>query len=216
MEECRADMVGHFFGFNKEVQKIFGIKEEDYETVIYAMWMNHFRKGTLGLPLYNKDNKKWGQAHTQGAWVFTQFIMENQPQGEEIVKIELDEQNKTFTINVNKDNIMKHGKALVEKILTHLHIYKATGDFENAKIFYDKYSTVNDYYLKIRDILIANETPRRLELYHNLKVNDDKTISIVEYPETLEGVIESFVDRYGDDFNKEIIEQWTRYDKQFI
>ena len=102
------------------------------------------------------------------------------------------------------------------KILTHLHIYKATGDFENAKIFYDKYSAVDEYYLKIRDILIANETPRRLELNHNLKMNDDKTISIVEYPETVEGLIESFVDRYGNDFNKEIVEQWTRYDKQFI
>ena len=34
MEECRADLVGHFFGFNKEVQKIFEIKEEDYETFV--------------------------------------------------------------------------------------------------------------------------------------------------------------------------------------
>ena len=216
MEECRADMVGLFFGFNKDVQKIFEIKEEDYANIIYAMWLTHFRKGTLGLHLFNKDNKKWGQAHTQGAWVFTHFILENQPQGEEIIKIVLDEENKTFTINVNKENIIKHGKALVEKILTHLHIYKATGDFENAKIFYDKYSAVDEYYLKIREIVIANETPRRLELNHNLKMNDDKTISIVEYPETVEGIIQSFVDRYGNEFNKEIIEQWTRYDNMFI
>ena len=216
MEECRADMVGHFFGFNKEMQKIFGVKEEDYENVIYTMWMAHFRKGTLGLPLYSKENKKWGQAHTQGAWVFTRFILENQPKGEEILKIELDEPNKTFMIKINKENLMKHGKALVEKILTHLHIYKATGDYENAKKFYDKYSEVDDYYLKIREILLANETPRRIELYHNLKVNEDKTISIVEYPDTVLGVIESYVDRYGSDLNKKIIEQWTRYDKMFI
>lgn len=216
MEECRADMVGHFFGFNKEMQKIFGVKEEDYENVIYTMWMAHFRKGTLGLPLYSKENKKWGQAHTQGAWVFTRFILENQPKEEEILKIELDEPNKTFMIKINKENLIKHGKALVEKILTHLHIYKATGDYENAKKFYDKYSEVDDYYLKIREILLANETPRRIELYHNLKVNEDKTISIVEYPDTVLGVIESYVDRYGSDLNKEILEQWTRYDKMFI
>ena len=216
MEECRADMVGLFFGFNKDVQKIFEIKEEDYANIIYAMWLTHFRKGTLGLHLFNKDNKKWGQAHTQGAWVFTHFILENQPQSEEIIKIVLDEENKTFTINVNKENIIKHGKALVEKILTHLHIYKATGDFENGKIFYDKYSAVDEYYLKIREIVIANETPRRLELNHNLKMNDDKTTSIVEYPETAEGIIQSSVDRFGNEFNKEIIEQWTRYDNMFI
>ena len=72
------------------------------------------------------------------------------------------------------------------------------------------------YYLKIREIVIANETPRRRELNQNLKMNDDKTISIVEYPETAEGIIQSFVDRYGNEFNKEIIEQWTRYDNMFI
>ena len=141
MEECRADMVGLFFGFNKDVQKIFEIKEEDYANIIYAMWLTHFRKGTLGLHLFNKDNKKWGQAHTQGAWVFTHFILENQPQGEEIIKIVLDEENKTFTINVNKHNIIKHGKALVEKILTHLHIYEATGDFENGQTEFKKGQT---------------------------------------------------------------------------
>ena len=111
---------------------------------------------------------------------------------------------------------MKHGKALIEKILTHIHIYKSTGDYENAKVFYDKYSEVDEYYLKIREILLANEKPRRIELYHNLKVNEDKTISIVEYPDTVQGVIESYVDRYGSDLNKEILEQWTRYDKMFI
>ena len=102
---------------------------------------------------------------------------EDQPKGEEIIKIELDEPNKTFMIKVNKENLMKHGKALIEKILTHIHIYKSTGDYENAKVFYDKYSEVDEYYLKIREILLANEKPRRIELYHNLKVNEDKTIS---------------------------------------
>ena len=47
-------------------------------------------------------------------------------------------------------------------------------------------------------------------------MNDDKTISIVEYPETAEGIIQSSVDRFGNEFNKEIIEQWTRYDNMFI
>lgn len=36
--------------------------------------MNQFRKGILGLQLFNAETKKWGQAHTQGAYVFAQYL----------------------------------------------------------------------------------------------------------------------------------------------
>jgi len=37
------------------------------------------RKGILGIPSsYNMELKKWKQAHTQGAFVITMFIMKNQ------------------------------------------------------------------------------------------------------------------------------------------
>jgi hypothetical protein len=39
--------------------------------------MNQFRKGILGLQLYNPEAKKWGQAHTQGAYVLAQYILQN-------------------------------------------------------------------------------------------------------------------------------------------
>jgi len=40
--------------------------------------MNQLRKATLGLQLYNPESKKWGQAHTQGAYVFLQYLYRNQ------------------------------------------------------------------------------------------------------------------------------------------
>lgn len=36
--------------------------------------MNQFRKGILGLQLFNLENQKWGQAHTWGAYVFSQYL----------------------------------------------------------------------------------------------------------------------------------------------
>ena len=42
--------------------------------------MSQFRKGILGLPLYNPELKKWGQAHTQGAFVLSMWIMKKQDQ----------------------------------------------------------------------------------------------------------------------------------------
>ena len=70
--------------------------------MIYAMWMLYIRKGIIGLTMYNDEIKKWGQAHTQGAWVFTQYLLENQIQGQEILTIQLEEEKKTFHINLNK------------------------------------------------------------------------------------------------------------------
>lgn len=70
-EECRADTCGFYLAKFKEVYEIFGIKDEEKEDMIWCSVMNQLRKGILGLSLYNAESKKWGQAHTQGAYVFT-------------------------------------------------------------------------------------------------------------------------------------------------
>ena len=212
MEECRADMTGLYFGFNEKVQEIFGVKKEDVDNLLYTMWLIHFRKGILGLPLYNIDNKKWGQAHTQGAFVFTNFILKNQEKDKEIIKVDLSDDEKSFEINVNKDNLMKYGKDLVTKILLNLHIWKCTCDVENASKFYEYYSNVDEKFIKIRKICCDNEKPRRINLNHNLILENDDNIKIVEYPESLESIIQSFVDRYGVELNKEIYNCMSKYD----
>lgn len=78
------------------------MKEEDVPNVLYCMFLAHFRKGIIGLSLYNAENKKWGQAHTQGAFAFTMFILENQTKGKEILIVAVDEEKKTFEIKLNK------------------------------------------------------------------------------------------------------------------
>lgn len=90
------------------------------------------------------------------------------------------------------------------------------GDNVAAKEFYDHYSTVNEQFLKIRNIILENEPPRRLELYHNLIKHQDNSISITEYPETFEGIIESHIDRFNEEHIKEIYAQWTKYNDSFF
>lgn len=216
MDECKADLTALFFSFNKKIHQIFEVNEANFNDVIYSMWLIYFRTGILGLPLYNPDNKKWGQAHTQGAWVFTNFVLDKQKKGIEILKVELNEENSSVKIIVNKEMILCYGQFLVAEILKNIHIWKCTGDCESAKAFFDKYSEVNEFYLKIRQITCENEVPRRLELYHNLVMKDNKSIVLEEYPETLEGIIESFVDRYQTKYNKDIYEQWIRYETNFF
>ena len=181
------------------------------------MFLGHARKGIVGLPIYNPENKKWGQAHTQGAFVFTNFILKNQNKENPIFTIQLSNDEKDFKILLNKDNMMKFGRDLVSKILLNLHIWKCTSDCESAEKFYDEYSHVDDFMLKIRKICVDNEKPRRFELYHNLKLSEDgKNVTVIEYPETVEGIIESNVDRFGTKFNEDIVEQWRRYDTKFF
>ena len=156
----------------------------------------YLRKGIIGLTLYNDNTKKWGQAHTQGAWVFVQFLLKYQTSGQEILKIDLDEKENTFNIILNKNNLFEYGQDIAAKILLKLQVWKSTGDCEKAKEFYLKFSEVDEFFLKIRKIIEDLKQPRRLELNNNLILDGiNKAISIKIYNETFEGIIESFKDR---------------------
>ena len=54
-----------------EVYSLFGIDAHRVDDMLWLNVMSQFRKAILGLNLYNPDSDKWGQAHTQGAYVFT-------------------------------------------------------------------------------------------------------------------------------------------------
>lgn len=58
-----------------------------------------------------------------------------------------------------------------------LQTYKSTGAVDRAVKFYDHYSTVNDFFLKIRDIVIEKKKPRRIELNNNLVRYNEETIA---------------------------------------
>lgn len=85
---------------------------------------------------------------------------------------------------------------MITKLLLTLQTYKSSGCVERGKLFYDKYSEVTDFFIKIRDIVIRNKKPRRLELNCNLMRYNEKSIGIQQYPETHEGIIHSYADRH--------------------
>ena len=91
--------------------------------------------------------------------------------------------------------ILCYGQDLISRILTPIHIWKCTGDSAQAKLFTEKYSAVNEFFLRVRKIICDISIPHRLELYHNLEIGNDANVTIKNYPETLEGIINSYVDR---------------------
>lgn len=114
-EECRADTVGYYLCTMKEVYSLFGFEEHEVGTLLWVNVMSQLRKGILGLPLYNPEAKKWGQAHTQGAFVFAQWLMKNQKS--EIVKVELINDDTDFRIHLDEKNLIEEGKGLISDLL---------------------------------------------------------------------------------------------------
>jgi dipeptidyl-peptidase-3 len=156
--------------------------------------MGQLRKGVLGLTLYNPETKKWGQAHTQGAYVMTQWFYKNQKS--KIVDFEMTEEGNSFLIHLNEENLMNEGRELIKQLLLVLQTFRASGCAERGKKFYEEYSEVTDFFLNIRSIVVKNKKARRIELNNNLMRYNEKCIEIVHYPETFESICLSFAERY--------------------
>lgn len=127
--------------------------------------MMQFRKGVVGLPLYNPEAQRWGQAHTQGAFVFTQWILRNQKS--KILEIQMNGDD-DFQFNLDKELLYTEGKELIKQLLIVLQTFKSSGCYERGSKWYNDYSTVDEFYLKIRGIVLKNKKPRRLDLNNNL------------------------------------------------
>jgi dipeptidyl-peptidase-3 len=189
--------------FFPETHQTFELDNSLFKDYIYALWLIYIRKGILSLSLYDEDTKKWGPCKNLPAWVFINFLLENQLENQEILIIHYEEEKKELKINLNKyicfnlrDMLMCYGLDIVTKMLRPLHIWKCLGNATEAKHFWDTYTAVNEKFIKIRKIVKENDIPRRLELYYNLELDQEGNVNIIEYPETMEGVIKSFVDRY--------------------
>lgn len=59
-EECRADSCGFYLCTFPDVYTLFGWKESEVDTLLWVNVMNQFRKGFLGLNLFNVETSKWG------------------------------------------------------------------------------------------------------------------------------------------------------------
>lgn len=128
--------------------------------------------------------------------MFSQYLYQHQKS--QIVSFDLDEANGEFIINLNKENLVTEGKELITKFLIILQTYKSSGAVERASKFYSHYSQVDDFFLKVRALVIEKKKPRRVEVFNNLVRSEESgAVSILQYPETFEGIIQSFADRYS-------------------
>ena len=140
--------------------------------------------------------------------MFSQYLYQNQKT--DIVHFELKDDQ--FYIHLSQENLMKEGKQLIKEFLIILQTYKSSGAVERATKFYAKYSHVDEFFLKVRDLVISRKKPRRIELNNNLQRYNASSIEPVCYPSSFEGIIHSFADRFPAtrDLMDQIINEWDK------
>lgn len=97
-------------------------------------------------------------------------------------------------LHLNKTKILSHGKPAISTFLLKLHIYRSTADAKNGTELMEKMTAVDDYFLRVREVVWQKRQPRCLFVQPNTKIVDGEVV-LVDYEESCAGVIRSWAER---------------------
>jgi dipeptidyl-peptidase-3 len=187
-EECRAECVGLYLSGNKKIHQIFAHNESEINDISYTSWLWMVKAGISGLSSYNPEKKEFNQAHSHARYVIYKVLEESK-----IVTVEFI--NDTFIIKINREQIKSKGLEALSDFVIKLNIYKATADYENGKILFDKYSKVGENELRMREIHLRERKPRIQYIQPTLKMSN-KIVTYIKYNNTNIDMIKSFLDKH--------------------
>ncbi|KAF8365301.1 dpt-1 [Pristionchus pacificus] len=215
-EECRAEAVGYVLCCDADILRIFGHDGEFGQLIKYVNWLSEIRAGLLALEFYNADQQKWGQAHCWARYVLTKVVLEAGQGFVTIAETKDSEGGDDLSFKLDKTKIDTVGMPAVKEFLKKLQGYKSTADVKGATALFHKYGSVGPTELKWRDICIAKRKPRRIFVQPNTKLTaDGQNVDLIVYPETTEGIISSFVDRYSSESICDLEKLWKADQKYF-
>lgn len=201
-EECRADSVAVYLCLNRDLLELFGHTAETTDPavgndtdIIYISYLMNCHAGLLALEFWDPKTGKHGQAHMQGRFAILRVLMEAG-----VAEIKIDdkgpgkEEESDILLTVHADKIETAGKKAMGEFLRKLQVYASTADLEGGNKLFTKYTTVPKEWYHLRDVVLAKKQPRRLFVQANTFLEGDKVV-IKEYEPTLEGLVESFIER---------------------
>jgi len=152
------------------------------------------RAGIRALEFYDPANKKHGQAHMQARLGITQFLIKAGIAHLEEVRGS-DGSLDNLYVRVDRSKVLSHGKDTVGKLLVELQVRKSTADGAGAKEYYTNLTTpLPGWDGEIRDLVLKKKLPRKIFVQNNTFIVKDE-VQLKEYPLTLSGVVQSFVER---------------------
>lgn len=105
-------------------------------------------------------------------------------------------------MHTDRSKLRTIGFEAIDKFLHKLHVYKSIGDYQEAEKFFLHYSRVDEEMLKVREIVMANIVPRRLELQPNIlrstkegkttyaeKEGDEASLEYKDYDRSFAGIV---------------------------
>lgn len=191
-EECRAECVGIYLSTDRDLLQVFGHKsKQEQDDIMYINWLNMVRAGVCALEFYSPEQTKWRQAHMQARYGILQVLLRA---GKGFVNLEIEEDNATITLDRTK--IYEVGMPAIREFLLKIQVYKATADAEEAGKMYSDVTGVDDKFLALRNIVLNRKKPRRLFVQIHSSIQDGK-VAFKEFDASCQGVIESFVARFG-------------------
>ena len=230
INECISTLVSLYLCGNESVQEIFYVNKIDNKSVTQACWLLFFTQVISNLNSYNEKEKFWILEQGQIGWIIFNYILSEQKESEELIKIELDEtdkekekekeekdkEKKSFKLIINKELFTDSVNDIISKLLQRLYIDKCLGNVEDALEIINKYSIIDkEKILEVKRIIEKDVENTPLYLFHNLKMVENKVV-YTSYKNNKEGIIQSNLERFGDRFNKEIYNQWVKYATNFL
>lgn len=220
-EECRADSVALYYScFEEAFEVLLPECKQIWKELNIGCFAEFLLQGINALEYYNLETKKFTQAHMNGRYVILQVLLEA---GNNFIKIEkcknAEEGGKDWIYAaIDTEQILTTGKNAMGNFLLKMNVFKATADFKRASEMYEKYSEVNDFFLNLRDIVIANKKPVRVELqgyvvkdYEN---NNANGLKYLRFKDNFEGVIEAFTKKFPKVDNA-MIDLWNEQQTYF-
>ncbi|XP_055335270.1 dipeptidyl peptidase 3-like [Paramacrobiotus metropolitanus] len=199
-EECRAETIAVYLCLLPEVLDVWHIAEKDRDDIIYCIWLAMAVSGIKSLPYYILEQEKWGQAHAQGRFAILRVMEEA-----EVVKVDIvdgSDGKPDLLVTLKRDLIKTKGKDAIEKFLSRLQLYKSTAHFEEAFTMYTEYTAVlnmpplSETFVKWHAIAVDRRVPRNLLVQSNTFIDDSQNVTIKSYPPSIDGMIQSFQERY--------------------
>jgi len=206
-EECRAETVAVYLSCFKEPHEIFGI--QDWEKARNMIWLYMAYAGVKGLLMYSAEQQKWGQAHCWARFVILKVMLEAP---NNFLTVEFTDDG-LFLLHMDFSQIPTTGFQAISDFLTKLHCYKSCGDVKRGRELFMHYTQTDDTILRIRNIIIENQKPRRCNVQCNIKMQGGEP-QLVKYEENFDGIIKSYLDRY--EYDEEMLSLWESEFKQYI
>ncbi|PAA77353.1 hypothetical protein BOX15_Mlig003174g5, partial [Macrostomum lignano] len=215
-EECRAECVGVYLCDVPEVLAVFGHPDKaEADEVIYVNWLCMARAGVASLEMYSPENGgTWRQAHSRARFAILRALLEAGQGLVTIDEITGEDGKPDLTVRLDRSKISSVAKPAIGEFLKRLQSFKSTCSVEAGREFFESYSTVDAYFQRLRDIVIARRKPRRVFIQANLSMDSAGSVSIVEYSDGPAEMIRSFRDRFSDEdwgrIEEALWQQWER------